>query len=254
MPPLVAGLGLLFLIQIPLSWRLARRLRRSSEDRAGYLQRAIDSAEIERWRIAGDLHDGPVQTLTAVNLALGGAAIRIRDKERNPASEEELMEMLDNAAGAARTTIRELRTMIVEIAPPDLDQGGLEAALGRLAGSARAEGMEVTVEVGESVGDGLSLEETALIYRVAQESVRNVIKHSRAKQVDIRLAKEGKTLVLTIKDNGAGFSAEQEKQRNKAGHVGLTLLKDRAAAAGASLVVSSNVGVGTTVRLELARA
>ena len=70
-PALVAGLGLLFIVQVPLSWRLALRLQRASQDRAALLQRAIDSSETERWRIAGDLHDGPVQNLTAVSLTLG---------------------------------------------------------------------------------------------------------------------------------------------------------------------------------------
>ncbi len=81
-PALVAGLTLLFIVQVPLSWRLARRLQRSSQDRAALLQRAIDSSETERWRIAGDLHDGPVQNLTAVSITLGSAAMRLSDPER----------------------------------------------------------------------------------------------------------------------------------------------------------------------------
>jgi two-component system NarL family sensor kinase len=120
-PALVAGLALLFIVQIPLSWRLARRLQRSSRDRAALLQRAIDSSETERWRIAGDLHDGPVQNLTAVSLTLGSAAMRLSDPQRQAPTRDELVSVMESASAESRTAIRELRTMIMEIAPPDLD-------------------------------------------------------------------------------------------------------------------------------------
>lgn len=151
-PALVAGLALLFVAQVPLSWRLARRLQRSSQDRALLLQRAIDSSETERWRIAGDLHDGPVQNLTAVSLTLGSAALRLANPEREQPSHDELVSVMQTASEESRTAIRELRTMIMEIAPPDLDRGGLGPAVERLAQVAREQGLLVEVDIDASAG------------------------------------------------------------------------------------------------------
>jgi len=106
-PALVAGLVLLFVVQVPLSWRLALRLQRASHDRAALLQRAIDSSETERWRIAGDLHDGPVQNLTAVSLTLGSAAMRLADPNREAPSHDELVSVMEAASVESRTAIRE---------------------------------------------------------------------------------------------------------------------------------------------------
>jgi len=165
-PALVGGIVLLFLVQVPLSWRLARRLQRSGEDRTELLQRAIDSSETERRRIAGDLHDGPVQNLTAVSLTLGSAAMRLAGPEAAHPSRAELVEVMQSASEESRTAIRELRTMVIEIAPPDLDRGGLGPALERLAIMAREHGLVARVDVETSL-DGLSVHDAGLVYRTA---------------------------------------------------------------------------------------
>ena len=203
----IAGLGLLFLLLVPLSWRLARRLQRSSIDRAVLLQRAIDSSETERWRIAGDLHDGPVQNLTAVSLTLGSAAMRLANPERAQPSHEELLSVMQTASEESRTAIRELRTMIMEIAPPDLDRGGLGAALERLGAVARDAGLEVVVDVDPSART-LSMQDTALIYRTAQEAIRNVVKHAHARRLMVRLLPAPKAMDLEVTDDGDGFSPD----------------------------------------------
>jgi two-component system NarL family sensor kinase len=252
-PALVAGLGLLFIAQVPLSWRLARRLRRSSEDRAVLLQRAIDSSETERWRIAGDLHDGPVQNLTAVSITLGSAAIRLADPQREQPSHDELVNVMQSASEESRTAIRELRTMIMEIAPPDLDRGGLGPALERLAGVAREHGLVALVDV-EVPTRTLSMDENALIYRTAQESIRNVLKHAKASKVLVRLSSVPGGITLEVIDDGQGFSTDDLKRRQQAGHVGLALLEERVADAGATIGINSALGSGTSIRLFLARA
>jgi two-component system NarL family sensor kinase len=252
-PALVAGLALLFIVQIPLSWRLARRLQRSSRDRAALLQRAIDSSETERWRIAGDLHDGPVQNLTAVSLTLGSAAMRLSDPKRQTPTQDELVSVMQTASAESRTAIRELRTMIMEIAPPDLDRGGLDGALGRLAAVARDHGLVAKVDPGVSA-ESHPLDDIALVYRAAQESVRNVIKHARATSVTIHVSREQGRLTLDVIDDGCGFSAEDLTRRQSSGHVGLSLLKERAAEAGATIAIVSAPGRGTTVRLQLAKS
>ena len=252
-PALVAGLALLFIVQVPLSWRLARRLQRSSRDRAALLQRAIDSSETERWRIAGDLHDGPVQNLTAVSLTLGSAAMRLSDPKRQAPTHDELVSVMQTASAESRTAIRELRTMIMEIAPPDLDRGGLEGALGRLVTAAREQGLVARLEAHVSI-ESHPLDDLALVYRAAQESVRNVIKHARASSLTIRVRRDQGSLTLEVMDDGCGFSSEDLRRRQLNGHVGLSLLQERVADAGATIAVISAPGRGTTIRLKLARS
>jgi two-component system NarL family sensor kinase len=252
-PALVAGLALLFIFQIPLSWRLARRLQRSSRDRAALLQRAIDSSETERWRIAGDLHDGPVQNLTAVSLTLGSAAMRMTSPDRETPSHDELVSVMQTASHESRTAIRELRTMIMEIAPPDLDRGGISAALERLAAVAREHGVTADVDLAIST-EGQPLDDVALIYRTAQEAMRNVIKHADAKHVAIRLSRSQGMVTLVITDDGCGFTPEDLKRRRQNGHVGLSLVEERVAEAGATIEIHSAPGHGTAVRLQLPRS
>ncbi len=252
-PALVAGLALLFIVQVPLSWRLARRLQRSSRDRAALLQRAIDSSETERWRIAGDLHDGPVQNLTAVSLTLGSAAMRLSGPKRQAPTHDELVSVMQTASAESRTAIRELRTMIMEIAPPDLDRGGLDGALGRLVTVAREHGLVARLETHVSI-ESHPLDDLALVYRAAQESVRNVIKHARATSVTIRLTRNRGSLTLDVIDDGSGFSSEDLRRRQLNGHVGLSLLQERVAEAGATVAIISAPGNGTTIRLQLAKS
>lgn len=252
-PALVAGLALLFIVQVPLSWRLARRLQRSSRDRAALLQRAIDSSETERWRIAGDLHDGPVQNLTAVSLTLGSAAMRLSDPKRQEPTHDELVSVMQTASAESRTAIRELRTMIMEIAPPDLDRGGLEGALGRLITVAREHGLVARLETHASI-ESHPLDDLALVYRAAQESVRNAIKHARATSVTIRLTRDHGNLTLDVIDDGCGFSNEDLRRRQLNGHVGLSLLQERVSEAGATIAIISAPGSGTTIRLQLAKS
>jgi two-component system, NarL family, sensor kinase len=252
-PALVAGLALLFIVQVPLSWRLARRLQRSSRDRAALLQRAIDSSETERWRIAGDLHDGPVQNLTAVSLTLGSAAMRMSDPERQAPTHDELVSVMQTASQESRTAIRELRTMIMEIAPPDLDRGGLDGALTRLVAVAEEHGLTAKL-VGSASADSHPIDDVGLVYRTAQESVRNAVKHARATRVTIRLSRDQGRLTLEVIDDGCGFTTDDLRRRQQNGHVGLSLLQERVAEAGATMAIVSAPGQGTTIRLRLARS
>jgi two-component system NarL family sensor kinase len=251
-PALVAGLALLFIVQVPLSWRLARRLERSSRDRASLLQRAIDSSETERWRIAGDLHDGPVQNLTAVSITLGSAAMRLSDPNRDPPAHDELVSVMQTASAESRTAIRELRTMIMEIAPPDLDRG-IGGAMARLIAVAEENGLAARLDSNPSAQSN-PLDDLALVYRTAQESVRNVIKHSGATTLAVRLSRVQGRLTLEVIDDGCGFSTEDLRRRQQNGHVGLSLLQERVAEAGATISIVSAPGEGTRIRLQLAKS
>ncbi len=133
-PISLGALLALELVQIPLAWSLARRLRQRQREREGLLQQALDASDVERRRIASDLHDGVVQNLVGVAFALGGAA---RRTDIPPDSAE----LLDQSADEVRTSVKSLRSLLVEIYPPNLFEEGLVAALNDLL--ARASGKEI---------------------------------------------------------------------------------------------------------------
>ena len=97
-------------------------------------------------------------------------------------------------------------------------------------------------------------DDIGLVYRTAQESVRNAIKHAQARTLTISLTREDRRLTLDVTDDGRGFSPEDLHRRQQDGHVGLSLLQERVAEAGATITITSVPGGGTTVRLQLARS
>ena len=128
----LGALVVLELLQIPLAWSLATRLRQRQREREALLQRALDASDVERRRIASDLHDGVVQDLVGVAFTLAGAA---RDAEFRPGRRPSWSE----AATSVRSSITALRSTLVDIYPPDLVEHGLPAALADLAGDASSE-------------------------------------------------------------------------------------------------------------------
>jgi len=143
--------------------------------------------------------------------------------------------------------------MIMEIAPPDLDRGGLDGALGRLAAVAQEHGVAARLQTKASA-ESHPADDIGLVYRTAQESVLNVIKHAQARTVTISLTREDSRLTLVVIDDGRGFSPEDLHSRQQDGHLGLSLLQERVAEAGATITIVSAPGGGTTIRLQLARS
>jgi signal transduction histidine kinase len=122
-------------------------------------------------------------------------------------------------------------------------------ALERLLVTARESGIQTEFHAADHVD--LSADITALVYRVTQESVRNVIKHAQASHLTVSLSHVADTVTLDVVDDGSGFTLEKLHQRRQEGHVGLALLEHRVAEAGAALQVESNAGVGTRIHLQI---
>ena len=240
---LLASLVLLWLVQVPLAWRLARRLQRSQEEREALLVRALEASDDERRRIAGDLHDGVVQDLAGVSYSLSAVA-----EQAESGSRESLRSQLERAAAATRDAMRRLRSAIVEIHPPNLQASGLEAALADVVAPLAAENVETTVDVTDTA---LPEDVARLFYRAAGEAVRNVRRHAQASTVSIRVSVNGENAQLSVVDDGVGFTSSQREQSLAEGHVGISLLEDAAARMGGRLEVSSDPGAGTTFVLEV---
>ena len=143
-PIALGGLIVLELVQIPLAYSLARRLRDRMREREALTRRALEASEIERRQIASDLHDGVVQDLTGVAYALSAAARR--GSGALPEAEVEA------AATTVRDAVRDLRSMVVDLVPMSVDEGGLTAALEELAQRMSSDELTISVAADELPG------------------------------------------------------------------------------------------------------
>ena len=239
-PIAIGALVLLELVQLPLAWSLARRLRVRQLEREELLNRAIAASEHERRRIAQDLHDGVVQDLAGVSYAL--AAMGRTPEGPAPAD-------LEAAADTVRSSIEALRTLLVELYPPNLAEEGLGPALDDLLARSRAVGLEARCDLGDLPTD-LPLPIAQLLYRTAQEALRNVIAHAEATQVVLTAGVADGRAHLEVRDDGRGIEGDPDAPA-PAGHVGLVALRDLASDVGGSLDVSVPHDGGTLVRLEV---
>lgn len=239
LPLLLGGLGLLVVAQIPLARALSHRLKRLQAERENLLQKVIAASDTERQRIAAEVHDGAVQDLIGITFSLSAAA------DEAPAP---LNNRLAGLAGATRHTVRTLRSLLNSIYPVQVPAEGWAAGLKAIIGALRQRGVKVNLNVPDV---RLAPANELLLLRVALEALRNVDAHAYASQVDITLTKTGNAVALSISDNGIGFDKEMATSQRQIGHLGLQLLHDLAADMGASLVVDSTPGSGTTLFLEL---
>ena len=240
LPALIGALVLLELAQIPLAWSLARRLQRGQREREALLRRAIDASEHERRRIAQDLHDGVVQNLAGVSYGLAAAAEELPEGSG-------AREAVEEGAEQTRRSVRELRTLLVDIYPPTLQRAGLQAALSDLLSGLGESGCDVHLRV-EPRDLRLPPETEALLFRAAQESVRNVREHAGAKRLDVSVVQTDGHVALEVVDDGRGFDPSAPSD----GHFGLRILSDIARDSDATFDVRSAPGKGTKVRLEAA--
>jgi two-component system NarL family sensor kinase len=243
LPVLAVTLLALAGVQIPLAYRVARRVRRSQEDRERFLQRAIDSSDLERRRIAADLHDGSVQQLAGVSMSLAATADSL--EQGNPAASHALRD----AAAATRQSVRSLRSAVMGIYPPDLKRAGLRAGLTDLAAPLTDDGVHTDVHVPDDLI--LPLEIESLLFRASREAIRNIATHAHARHVRLDVTSVGRNVALEIIDDGVGFTPLQRDDARADGHLGLKLLDDLAQDVGGGLTIDSQPGRGTVVRLEV---
>jgi signal transduction histidine kinase len=243
LPAFVVGLVALWLLQLPLAWRLVTRLRQSQDDREALHRKVIEASDNERRRIARDLHDGVVQSLAGVSYSLAAVGDRL-----DGIAPADAIADIGDAADLTRDGVRELRTLISEIYPPNIAQLGLNAALSDLLTPLAGAGVETRVELADE--QPVSRDVASVLYRAAQESVRNAVTHSHAERVALSLDYDGGTATLIVRDNGVGFDPGAD-QRDGRPHFGLLLMGELVAEAGGEAMVESSPGWGTTVVVEV---
>jgi signal transduction histidine kinase len=243
LPLFLVGLVALWLLQLPLAWRLVTRLRQSQDDREALHRKVIEASDNARRRIARDLHDGVVQSLAGISYSLSAVGDRLKD-----VAPPDTLRDIAEAADGTRDGVRELRTMILEIYPPNIDRLGINAVLTDLLTPLAAAGIETQAALADE--QPMSRDVASVIYRAAQESIRNAATHSQAASVALSLGYDEGLATLVVRDNGVGFDPATRRDDGRP-HFGLLLMGELVAEAGGDVVVDSAPGWGTTVVVEV---
>jgi signal transduction histidine kinase len=212
---------------------------------AGLYERSRELSMLEaRNRLALELHDAVSQKLFSLVLTAEAAGEQLA---RDPDAARASLERLRGLAGEA---LEELRSLILELRPPELERDGLCGALRKHAEMLRRlHHVEIEVDIDEAVSAGAgSGARDREILRVAQEALQNAIRHAAPQRLGLRLARHDGRLELEVTDDGAGFDPGEPELRSR--RLGLTSMEERAQRLGGTLSIRSAPGAGTTVRLE----
>jgi two-component system sensor histidine kinase UhpB len=210
-------------------------LDRLEAERRASVGRALAAQESERLRVAQELHDGVGQSLTGVVLQLGRVA-RDVDEHAKPGVVE--------AQETARESLEEVRRIARRLRPEALDDLGLTSAL-LVLGDRVAEHSELTVDVHVQPGLAFNPEEELVLYRVAQEALTNVARHSRARRAEVRLHLQGGRPRLEVDDDGTGLPPDAHEGSGVLG------MRERAVLVGGTLKLAESALGGARVTLEL---
>lgn len=209
-------------------------VRQMIEQRRDLAQLLETAQEEERRRIAADIHDDPIQVMSAVDMRL---QLLLDRPERVDAHE------IGELAEELRSAIDRLRNLLFELRPVALDIEGLTPAIGMyLEHSAKDTGW--TWEIIDELEYEPMPEARVTFYRIAQEAVANVRKHANATRVEVRLSSRDGGLLLRIEDDGDGFNP---KETPLPGHLGLATVTERAELAGGWCRIQSRLGVGSVL-------
>lgn len=214
-------------------------LRAAEAERIRLLDRTVRATEEERSRVAVELHDGPIQQMSALSFRMGTHRARLRASDGGAVDVA-----IDTVEREIGDSIRELRRLMSDLRPPALDEGGLEVALReQVELFQRRTGLRATFE---SALDGeLEPDAQVVLYRIAQEALTNVTKHAHASHVSVRLTTPNHHATLEVSDDGVGFDETLARHRAKDGNFGLAAMDQRASMVGGSLEVRSAPGGAT---------
>jgi signal transduction histidine kinase len=203
------------------------------------LRRVVQAQELERRRLARELHDETGQALTSILLGLKPLEDALTDHPARAA--------LAELRGQVVAALQDVRRLAVELRPPVLDDFGLVAALERLT-EAFAEQTGIRVDFHSALSEKrLPGEVETALYRVVQESLTNIVKHANARSVSISVARRDSAVAAVIEDDGEGFDPRVVRE----GGVGLLGMRERLALLDGRLEVESRPGAGTTLVAEV---
>jgi signal transduction histidine kinase len=221
---------------------LAMRTNAHAAERERLLQRIVTGEEGHRAKSAADLHDGPVAALSGIAMLLGSVAADLPP---------DAQQTITDATEELQKAQRDLRTHIFALSPHGLEKPGRlreEVTMNQLR-ALRERGVDLDV----AIPDVAPLDRPALelVHRVCGEVLANVARHARAKHVAVALVVEGTEVIVTVDDDGQGFSPEDVERQRAEGHFGTRFLAEKAEVAGGTFVVQSEPGNGSHARLSL---
>ena len=227
------------------NWVDLTEQKRLRENMEFYISEITKAQEEERKRIAREIHDESIQTLATLALDIDGIS---REKERLP---EDITSHLDRLRAEANGILKGLRRFSHELRPGVIDQVGLVPALEILTEEMNQKGIDTSLEIAGSERR-LKLEVELGLFRIAQETLRNIRRHSEATKAKIRLSVARGKVRLTISDNGRGFEPpEMLGDFATKGKLGLIGMQERARLLNGKFLVKSHIGRGTTVVVEV---
>jgi PAS domain S-box-containing protein len=218
-----------------------RQLHRLSDDRQRLLGRLVAAQEEERQRLAGDIHDDPIQVMAA-------AAVRLDMVER-AAIGTPAQEALERTAETVQQAINRLRNLVFELRPPALDREGLAAAIRQYM--EHLADIEIDVALQNDLSREPAREIRTTAYRIVQEAITNVRKHAGASRVRVELRERDGGMATVVTDDGVGFRAGADPTRPRAGHIGLQSMRERAEALGGWWRIESRPEGGTRMEFWL---
>lgn len=218
-----------------------RDLRRADLEKKRLLTHLVRAKEEERNRVASDIHDDSVQLMTAVAIDLERVSRRLSD--------DELRASLERLEGRVRDAVQRLRKMVFELRPPALDEEGVAAALGLYL-----EEFSIDTGIDYELVNNLDAEPVnptrVVLFRIAQEALTNVRKHSNASRVVVTLGRRDEGVAMTMFDDGNGFDVTSIEVNNP-GHIGVAEMRERAEMGGGTFHLESEPGRGTEVAVWL---
>ncbi|RPI84420.1 MAG: GAF domain-containing sensor histidine kinase, partial [Chloroflexi bacterium] len=225
--------------EVSLLSSIGRQVGVAMENARLYEQAEQAAITAERSRLARELHDAVTQTLFSANLI---ADVIPRIWRRNP---EEGMQNLEELRQLTRGALAEMRTLLLEMRPESLERPDLKSLLTQLS-EAFIGRVRIPIDLQIQGGCMLTREVKIVFYRVAQEALNNIAKHSGARQVELHLDCQPDHLKLCIQDDGLGFDTGSIPPN----HLGIAIMRERANSIRAHLNIQSQLGQGTKIELD----
>jgi signal transduction histidine kinase/ligand-binding sensor domain-containing protein len=246
-PFFLLSVGCLIALAALIVRRRTRRLQRDQALHDTFSRELITSQEKERKRIAAELHDSLSQTLSIIKHR---AALSLQ----NGSKPETVREQMEEIAAAAGEALEEVREIVHDLRPVEIDRLGLTKALSAMVKKVSGS-TDIRVAAEIDPVDGYFSSATEInIYRIVQEGLNNIVKHSEAADAAVRIRRDGAGVEITLRDNGKGFSPELAVNPDRRGSgLGLVNISERARFAGGKLQVHSAPGHGTTLTIRIGR-
>ena len=241
--PLSLGVLLVFLLVVLwLALRLARDVERREIERRELVGDALAASELERGRLAQDLHDGVIQDLSGLSYAIPALVAEL------PEEAQSSKRVLEQVGVILQRDVAALRSLLTDVYPAELESGGLVPEIHVLAARAGERGVDVHVLVSPEVAD-ISLDVSRLTYRVVREGLRNTVSHADASHAWVRAFVADGNVEVEVEDDGRGLPASSTDAASESdGHVGLRLLSETVHRLGGRLTLTDGVSGGALLR------